>query len=175
MKIFLFVPSSPSRLEIKCGLYAVGKSKETRLQKEEETAINSWLCASGTDLIAHGATVPVFKRAQIRATTYFSQNYERVQKRNGYAVLYRLPEDEKAQYGLVLFYVLIGSCFLAVIRNLQHGINNTRGFLPRNITVVTKGNLQAIPIDYIKEKCVFIEVNDLPMYILRFPNFVEQS
>lgn len=172
--------SSPLRQKICDGAYALGRFHQTQLKSEEIIAFNTYLCALGYELVSNGESVTSFKRAQVKGTTYFTEAYDRVQKRNGYTVMYQ-QSGGQPEFGLLQIFIKLNSCILALVCNLEPvnfpllaGLGPFRGL--QNTVAVARGGLRAIPITSIQEKCMFIEISSLPRaYVVRFPNLVEQS
>ena len=170
---------SSLREKVQEGVYALGKVHESGLVvREEMIAINCYLCACGADLVQEGGQVATFKRVQLGKTTYYSEAYTRVQKRS--TVVYM--EEGRPQFALVQKYIIVGTFALALVRDLVpcdqfpfiQGIDAAQYVgLPAlsNTVVVKRGNMRAIPVRDIKEKCCLVEIADLRLcYVVRFPS-----
>lgn len=155
-----------------------------RIEGELLVAINSYLCGHGTELLQLDGGIPTFKRIELLGVTYYAESYDRVKKRNSYTIQFQAPGDDDKEFGLVQLFVESEKGLLALVRLLDqrddfplldHLVRE--GFRPlTNTYVVEKGALRAIPVQHIKGKCVYIDINGLPRnYVTCFPNTVEQS
>ncbi len=167
-------------------MYSCGAPHSSLLEREQVVAINSYLCGTIFQLVKYTDHLQTFKRVELHGTTYYSETYDRVKKRNGYTVSYSESDDGHRQFGLVQLYVLSDAGMLALVQVLEQvdhcplfdGFTNG-GVRPRPLSTtfsVKRGVLRAVPVDFIQEKSLFVEMNGLACtYVVCFPNAVEFS
>lgn len=170
-----------TREEIAEGTFAAGKLHNILLSRKEITAVNSYLVGHGYNRIMPEESVKSFKRLEMKGMMFYSETYDRVMKRNGYTISFLAPEGA-LQYGFVQIFVWTKAGVLALVRLLEptdfpliSALDRDNAPL-RNTFAVKRTSLQTIPIGWIQEKCMFIDISGTSRsYVVTFPNFIEQS
>ena len=115
----------------------------------------------------------VITRAIINGTTYYSQLYHRVTKRNSYSVAYL--SDGIFKFGFIEYFVSLYSLTIAVITPLTltdsycypSKLQVLRSF---SFPVLLTSSTDVVPVRNLLYKCVCINADGSSMYIVRQPN-----
>ena len=126
------------------------------------------------DVGVNPSTVLKFYRIEIYNSLYYCSEYKRATKTNNHTVIYQ-DLDSSKKVAVVCYYLELnnddGSCIVvAVIKPL-----NTTAFKQGPITVhhlyevLSEGSVVCIPVEWIKEKCIFMEL-DRSTYVAKIYN-----
>ena len=123
------------------------------------------------------ALLPTVYRVEYRGEVYYSQQYQRVKKRNSYTVAY--SDSGAKRFALIEHYVFVQNRLIAILKPLlpvsvscQQHFNLTTTALDSflYLSPVTKG--QCVKCCFVEQfiaKCLFMDLNFV-QYVAQFPS-----
>lgn len=113
-----------------------------------------------------------FFRVMLHGEIYYCENYQRVKKRNSYTMIY--VDGEGVRFGHIEQYLLIQNVPMAVVRRLEIASRSPFGHHSHLSAILVQPasvfSYSLIAVHNIKEKCLYVEVEDNVAYIFRFPS-----
>ncbi len=143
--------------------WLLGSMEQRNLSTAETQLINDYYHTS-----SNLNKITAFFRLQREREVIYSEEYKRVKLRNSFTVNYTF--ESSILIGKILFYVIYNNKPAAILIKLQQ-LANPRCFSPNKsiIPIEITSHLQIIPIEHIGEKCIYMEIDNSYLYVVKLP------
>ena len=121
------------------------------------------------------SSIPTFLRVlRYGREILFSVKYSRVTVRNSFTVEYYSNHDQCSSYGQILYFVCLNDQPAAVIKKFNAGCVPD-DFHPVRIIIPVESSptIEIIDVNNIEEKCIFVQISDTVMYVIKFPDALD--
>ena len=123
------------------------------------------------DVDVNSSTVLKFYHIEIHNSLYYCDKYKRATFTNNHTVLYQDPDDK---FAVVCYYLELNSDdgsskVVAVVKQLNTSFRQGSIIVHHLHEVISEGSVVRIPVEWIKEKCVFIKLDSM-IYVAKIYN-----